>query len=369
MNGAAVAKLLRSLTSLDQPQDQSVGEVAADVALGFVPGVGTAQSLRDFERARREGDALGMGLSAVGAIPVVGGAAKPLRKIFAGTKGAMNKELEAFKKADDLRKAGKTEDEVWTATGTGKTVESGQPIFEISDAGAKLKVGKGGKPKLEHTALYERYPQLKNYKVEYKDYTNDPGTRGEFDAKTKTIYLNPARAPEEQLSTAIHEMQHAVDTYEGGRAAGSNVNHGRRLAERLRNAEHEAATAPHLEQIASAMSGQGLSKTEALGLIEDQIPEHLTQAVSGALGGRSALELRQYADMMRRSLEELKSANVTPDEWANYFRDAGEARARAAQARLDYDPAIRRSVPPSQTMAYTMRHPVAPEHQLRLPEW
>lgn len=369
MNGAAVAKLLRSLTSLDQPQDQSVGEVAADVALGFVPGVGTAQSLRDFERARREGDALGMGLSAVGALPVVGGAVKPLRKIFAGTKGAMNKELAAFKKADELRKAGKTEDEIWELTGTGKTVESGQPIFEISDAGAKLTVGKGGKPKLEHTALYERYPQLKKYKTEYKDYTNDPGTRGEFDAKTKTIYLNPLRSLDEQRSTAIHELQHAVDTIEGGRASGSNVSHGRRLAERLRNAEHEAAAAPHIDQVASAMSGQGLSRLDALDLIEPQVPEHLRSAVTSAVGGRSALELRQYADMMRRSLDELKGANVTPDEWANYFRDAGEARARAAQARLDYDPAIRRSVPPSQTMAYTMRHPVAPEYQLRLPEW
>ena len=71
---------LRKFTSLDTPQDMTAAETAADIAAGFVPGVGTAQSARDFERARREGDKLGMGLSAVGMIPVVGGVVKPARK-------------------------------------------------------------------------------------------------------------------------------------------------------------------------------------------------------------------------------------------------------------------------------------------------
>lgn len=71
---------LRKFTSLDTPQDMTAAETLADIAAGFVPGIGTAQSARDFERARREGDKLGMGLSAVGMIPVVGGVVKPARK-------------------------------------------------------------------------------------------------------------------------------------------------------------------------------------------------------------------------------------------------------------------------------------------------
>lgn len=71
---------LRKFTSLDTPQDMTAAETAVDIAAGFVPGIGTAQSARDFERARREGDKLGMGLSAVGMIPVVGGVVKPARK-------------------------------------------------------------------------------------------------------------------------------------------------------------------------------------------------------------------------------------------------------------------------------------------------
>ena len=73
-------RTLSKFTSLDTPQSMTTAETAADIAAGFVPGLGTAQSARDFERARREGDKLGMGLSAVGMVPVLGGVVKPARK-------------------------------------------------------------------------------------------------------------------------------------------------------------------------------------------------------------------------------------------------------------------------------------------------
>lgn len=68
--------LAKKYTSLDTPQDQTLGETLGDVALGFAPVVGTAQGARDFERARRENDWLGMGLSAASMIPVAGGVVK-----------------------------------------------------------------------------------------------------------------------------------------------------------------------------------------------------------------------------------------------------------------------------------------------------
>lgn len=67
---------MRKMFSLDTPKDMTAGETVADIAAGFVPGLGTAQAARDFERARREGDKLGMGLAGVGMIPVVGGMTK-----------------------------------------------------------------------------------------------------------------------------------------------------------------------------------------------------------------------------------------------------------------------------------------------------
>jgi len=70
---------MRKMFSLDAPKDMTTGETVADIAAGFVPGLGTAQAARDFERARREGDKLGMGLAGVGMVPVVGGMVKPLK--------------------------------------------------------------------------------------------------------------------------------------------------------------------------------------------------------------------------------------------------------------------------------------------------
>lgn len=71
---------LQRFTSLDTPQDMGLGETVADIGMGFLPGVGTAQGARDFERSRREGDRLGMALGAASMIPVVGGAVRAARK-------------------------------------------------------------------------------------------------------------------------------------------------------------------------------------------------------------------------------------------------------------------------------------------------
>jgi len=87
-------KRLESAMSLDQPKDQDVGDIAADIALGFTP-LQYPQAARDFERARRESDPIGMGLASLAAIPVVGGVSKTagrLRKmedVVAARKAAM----------------------------------------------------------------------------------------------------------------------------------------------------------------------------------------------------------------------------------------------------------------------------------------
>lgn len=73
-----------NMVSLDTPEDQDLADIGTDIAMGFVPVVGTAQAGRDFERARRDKDKLGMVLSAAAGIPVVGGVAKAANK---GRKG------------------------------------------------------------------------------------------------------------------------------------------------------------------------------------------------------------------------------------------------------------------------------------------
>lgn len=74
----------RNMVALDTPQDSDLADFVADIGMGFVPVVGTAQAGRDFERARRDDDKLGMVLSAAAGVPIVGGVAKAANK---GRKG------------------------------------------------------------------------------------------------------------------------------------------------------------------------------------------------------------------------------------------------------------------------------------------
>lgn len=68
-------------TSLNTPENMSLGATATDVAMGFLPFVGTAQGVRDFERARRDDDTLGMILGGLSAVPVAGGLVKAGRAV------------------------------------------------------------------------------------------------------------------------------------------------------------------------------------------------------------------------------------------------------------------------------------------------
>jgi hypothetical protein len=80
--------MLERFTSLDTPQDMGLGETVADIGMGFLPVVGTAQGARDFERARRDSDKLGMALSAASMIPIAGGAVKAARSVGKAAKAA-----------------------------------------------------------------------------------------------------------------------------------------------------------------------------------------------------------------------------------------------------------------------------------------
>ena len=84
----ALRNRARKFVALDTPQDSDLADLAIDIGAGFLPVIGTAQAGRDFERARREDDKLGMALSSLGAIPVVGGVTRGINKVRKGGKAA-----------------------------------------------------------------------------------------------------------------------------------------------------------------------------------------------------------------------------------------------------------------------------------------
>ncbi len=77
--GQSVRGAAQRMTSLDAPASQGIGDTALDIAAGFTP-LQYPQAARDFERSRRMGDKLGMGLATLAAVPVVGGVAKAAGK-------------------------------------------------------------------------------------------------------------------------------------------------------------------------------------------------------------------------------------------------------------------------------------------------
>lgn len=96
---AALRNRARNFVSLDAPQDGDLVDVGVDIGAGFAPGIGTALSARDFERARREGDRLGMVLSAAGMVPVAGGAARAANKARKGGKAVQAAEDVGYDRA------------------------------------------------------------------------------------------------------------------------------------------------------------------------------------------------------------------------------------------------------------------------------
>lgn len=103
--------------------------------------------------------------------------------------------------------------------------EDGIPRFEISDIGAKWKNPDeplkdidwlGGRlgDVLKHEELFSRYPDLADIALKRMG-GFDFNTIGAYDDKLKTMWLQAGREPNEMMSTAMHELQHAIQSREG----------------------------------------------------------------------------------------------------------------------------------------------------------
>lgn len=94
---------------------------------------------------------------------------------------------------------------------------------EISDHNAQMiePRGKTLGTTLDHPALFERYPQLRDTPVSHSDLLNDHGLVGGYDPETRTIHLDHSAG----LSDTIHETQHAVQHIEGRLTEGESNQH------------------------------------------------------------------------------------------------------------------------------------------------
>ena len=118
-------------------------------------------------------------------------------------------------------------DDIWAETGWYKNPADDKWRFEIPDESAKFKEKQIAKNTeyalgdvLSHPALYDVYPQLPEYVVEF-DGDLEPG-QGSFDAAKQKITLSWNDAFNMQV--LLHEIQHAVQNIEGfGRGGNPNM--------------------------------------------------------------------------------------------------------------------------------------------------
>lgn len=154
-----------------------------------------------------------------------------------GEKGALNATninsknqflLTNLEKAKSMAKSGKSNDEIFKATGWFK--QYGKWKFEISDSildGVTINNVKKNHEYLlsdilNHKDLFIAYENLKNTKVSFADLKNYNGymVGGQYDAKKKNIELNnkllDTKNPDKAIKQVLmHEVQHKIQQYEG----------------------------------------------------------------------------------------------------------------------------------------------------------
>lgn len=267
-------------------------------------GINTARdanaTLQDYARNMGTGAAIGAaaGVGAQAALPVAGAAIR-------GGANQVRKGVELHNSLTPQQRqggfiAGPKALGFKDAEAQGKVFDGvdGAKRFEVSDENATISNTKGKTlaEVLNHPALFENYPQLKDVKVKFTDIKN---AEGRFDPKTNTLTINPNRDVRKQLGTILHESQHKIQSIEsfagGGSAFGDLTS--------IKNPRLEA-----IEKQSAALQEQLTGAT----------PEQ-RQAIIAQM---NKLDSESFGISMQGSFD-------------NYRRLAGEAEARAVEARMN----------------------------------
>jgi hypothetical protein len=343
------------MVSLD-PQEQDLADIAVETGASFVPGVGQALAARDVERARRANDPAGMAMAAAGAIP--GGKLAGLLKrydptraeIFIGKSAKTWNEKQADR-ALAMEAVGVDPETIWRETGTFRAPDK-QWRQEISDLGAKgvythlpPSEERLAQMVLEHPELLEAYPDLANIR---QFGLREPKARGSYEVTHIQTEDGPkvlgealvVRGPDEEAlaSTALHEMQHAIQRREGfQRGANPAEFKDKKIPANLRDvvfsrSMREMAIANKMREL-----GYPVAEGKVLNLNRpDTFKKVEKYAENDEQLGRLVAEWQQANDKLKKY----------PDKYTQYARTAGEVEARAVEARRKMTPEERRATFP-----------------------
>lgn len=260
-----------------------------------------------------------------------------MRHIFAGAK-ALTADKAKLAKAQELDKAGVDNRSIWQQTGWFKGPD-GQWRFEIDDSTARLKrlpvenlrtnindyppVYVQGHAKnsslsdiLSHQGLYDAYPNAAKHgfaDVEFGPGVKEAGKYRRFEDIQDTPSVPnisvSASGPKKARSVLLHEIQHGVQEREGF----------------ARGASSDTASIPQIDEINSRLSWASKEMDAMKSHFYDSDP-----TVAAKAKEQYGLLKQHYMDLLN------ERSNINP--YDSYRRVAGEAEARAVQARMNMTP-------------------------------
>lgn len=271
---------------------------------------------------------------------------------FAGENANMPRFMrDSLETAKAMAAAGKPSEEIRAVTGWFPGKYDGKMRWEIPDTGVtanplieviglnKLQslsegaaVGTTLGELLDHPALFEAYPDLKEVAV-----VLDPRqTGGSYQDATRTIRVHAREGflSDRSLSILIHELQHAIQDVEGF-AKGTSA-----------NAENTSISGPEprkkifdrVTDLNEFLSERGLPILESDFMDGDaqERLEELGQDAASAIGYDDTDGQVRLDQLVESLSEALREGTISPAQ--KYFRTAGEIEARDVQARARLTP-------------------------------
>ena len=318
------------------PAQQMAGNVGSFVPLSPMEALQAARVARQValaggkvakKGARLVGEELNAAMMGERQGTMLGAITPQPRFIFVGESSKTWNKADATK-AIEMEKAGAKPEDIWATTGTFRGPE-GKLRQEISDKASAItddvfkgiRANQGFKGSasqaLTHPKLYEAYPNVA--KIESGLFASAT-PEGSYHVPTDTI-LAGGPSTGAQRSTMLHELQHAVQQREGF-ARGGNIN--------------EFAAGPMFDKTARDLTAD------------------LSQIVTGGVSAKplEVLQGLKYTDPKDiepiikkygfKNIDEVKSFIYDENErrtpLGQYQRLAGEAEARAVQARRQMSP-------------------------------
>lgn len=283
----------------------------------------------------------------------VGAATAPagVAGMFAG-KMAKTANLDKLAQAERMAASGASRDSIWGETGWFKAPD-GNWKWEINDSGVPMKMRLDEKalfsyPEvpsvMPHQDLFKAYPDLSIHRM-----TPDFENGGHYDSAQKTVGARPIAdgdftpaASQKMKSTILHELQHGVQDAEGFGRGGSPGD----FSPAATNDAHETFT-----RLNSALRSDTAKKLRAAEGDFKQIMSIRKADPTGYAATNEALTALggggfSSADSALADLASKINRAPTPHE--QYSALAGEAEARAVQARMNLTPEQRAARPPWQ---------------------